>query len=379
MSHIFQKLEIKNPKLKKILTVIGTRPNYIKVTQFEKEFAKHPDLFEHRLLHTGQHFDKVMKDIFFEQLQLKKIDYALDVTHGTPGTQIGEIILKMDEVLRKWQPDLVIVVGDVNSTLAASLAANKANIKLAHVESGLRSFDLQMPEEYNRTITDFLADILFVTEKNGEKNLLREGKKPDQIFFVGNTMIDTLLAFDSQFDSWPIMKSLDVNEGEYVLMTMHRPSNVDDEQQLKKVWEVIQLIAEKFKVVFPIHPRTRKNISKFNLEQKFSSIKNLMLTGPHDYFSFQKLIKHASFVLTDSGGIQEETTFRKVPCLTLRENTERPSTVELGTNELIPFDLSVIGEKISSIENGTFKKGAIPPMWDGHATERIVEVLKEVL
>jgi UDP-N-acetylglucosamine 2-epimerase (non-hydrolysing) len=364
---------------KKILTVIGTRPNYIKVTQFEKEFAKYPDHFEHRLLHTGQHFDKVMKDIFFEQLQLKKIDYALEVTHGTPGTQIGEILLKIDTVLKEWNPDLLIVVGDVNSTLAAAVAANKANVKLAHVEAGLRSFDLQMPEEHNRKLTDLLADILFVTEKNGEENLLREGKDPSQIFFVGNTMIDTLVAFEKDFDQSKILEELSVEDGNYVLITMHRPSNVDATESLKKVFDLIDFIALKNKVVFPIHPRTRNNLSKFGLDNRLQKNKNLILTEPLDYFSFQKLIKHCKFVLTDSGGIQEETTFRKIPCLTLRENTERPSTIELGTNELIPFDLAIITEKIIAIENGTFKKGTIPPLWDGKATERMVKVLKEIL
>ncbi len=364
---------------KKILTVIGTRPNYIKVTQFEKEFAKYPDHYEHRMLHTGQHFDKVMKDIFFEQLELSKIDYSLEVTHGTPAAQIGEIIIKMDEVLKTWNPDLVIVVGDVNSTLAASIATNKAGIKLAHVESGLRSFDLTMPEEYNRKVTDALADILFVTEKSGEENLLREGKDPAQIFFVGNTMIDTLLAFDSKFDDWPIMKSLDVTEGGYVLMTMHRPSNVDDESQLKKMCSIIRMIADKYKVVFPVHPRTRKNISQFKLEESFATIKNLLVPGPLDYFSFQKLIKHAAFVVTDSGGIQEETTFRKIPCLTLRDNTERPVTTELGTNELVPFDTEIIEAKIASLSNKSRKQASIPPLWDGKATERIVAILKDIL
>ena len=365
--------------LRKILTVIGTRPNYIKVTQFDKEFAKYPAHFESRLLHTGQHFDKVMKDIFFEQLQLKKIDYALEVTHGTPGAQIGEIILKMDAVLKEWKPDLVIVVGDVNSTLAAAVAANKANIKLAHVEAGLRSFDLQMPEEHNRKVTDLLADILFITEKKGEENLLREGKNPSQIFFTGNTMIDTLVAFEKHFDQSKILEQLSVEEGNYVLITMHRPSNVDTTESLKKVFDLIDFIATKNKVVFPIHPRTRNNLLKFGFDDRLQKKPNLILTEPLDYFSFQKLIKHCRFVVTDSGGIQEETTFRKIPCLTLRENTERPSTIELGTNELIPFDLSVIAQKISSIENGTFRKGTIPPLWDGRATERMVKVLKEIL
>ncbi|MCY7410668.1 MAG: UDP-N-acetylglucosamine 2-epimerase (non-hydrolyzing) [Chitinophagales bacterium] len=364
---------------KKILTVIGTRPNYIKITQFEKEFAKYPDHFEYRLLHTGQHFDKTMKDIFFQQLQIHKIDYGLEVNHGTPTKQIGEIMMKIDEVLQEWKPDLVIVVGDVNSTLAAAIAANKANIKLAHIESGLRSNDRTMPEEFNRIITDELADFLFVTEKSGSENLLSEGKKHEQIFFVGNTMIDTLIAFDSQFDQSPIMQTLGVNEKDYVLMTMHRPSNVDDAAQLKKVIETMQLIAAQLKIVFPIHPRTKKNIEHFGLNDSFSQIKNLILTEPLDYFSFQKLIKHAAFVVTDSGGIQEETTYRKIPCLTLRENTERPSTVEIGSNELLPFDLNIIKEKVDAIVNGSFKKGNIPPLWDGKATQRIVEVLKEKL
>lgn len=364
---------------KKILTVLGTRPNYIKVTQFEKAFSKYPNYFEHRMLHTGQHFDKVMKDIFFEQLQIKKIDYGLDVTHGTPGAQIGEIIIKMDAVLKKWKPDLVMVVGDVNSSLAAAVAANKAGIKLAHIESGLRSFDLQMPEEYNRMVTDVLADILFVTEKSGKENLLHEGKNPKQIFFVGNTMIDTLVAFDPKFDEAPIMEWLSIKDHPYALMTMHRPSNVDTMESLVKVLDVVDFITKKYKVIFPIHPRTLNNVKKFKLIKRMESNARLIPTGPLDYFSFQKLIKHAAFILTDSGGIQEESTFRKIPCLTLRENTERPSTVELGTNELIAFDLKVIAEKISAIENKTFKKGTIPPLWDGKATERIVEVLKKIL
>ena len=347
---------------KKILTVIGTRPNYIKVTQFDNAFSKYPNYFEHRMLHTGQHFDKVMKDIFFEQLHLKKADYALEVTHGTPGAQIGEIILKMDAVLKKWKPDLVMVVGDVNSSLAAAITANKANIKLAHIESGLRSFDLQMPEEYNRMVTDLLADILFVTEKKGKENLLLEGKKPKQIFFVGNTMIDTLMAFDSKFDEAPIMEWLRITDHPYVLMTMHRPSNVDTQESLVKVLDLVDFISKKYKVVFPIHPRTLNNVKKFKMIKRIEGNPRLVPTGPLDYFSFQKLIKHAAFILTDSGGIQEESTFRKIPCLTLRENTERPSTVELGTNELIAFDLPIIAEKIAAIENNTYKKGTIPPL-----------------
>lgn len=360
---------------KKILTVIGTRPNYIKVTQFEKEFSKYPDQFEYRLLHTGQHYDRNMRDIFFEQLKLNKIDYALGITHGTPGAQIGEIISKMDAVVHEWKPDLIIVVGDVNSTLAASIVANKSNTKLAHVESGLRSRDLQMPEEWNRLVTDQLADFLFVTEQSGKENLLAEGKKEEQIFFVGNTMIDTLVAFESDIDASPVLNKMNLSPESYVLMTIHRPSNVDQPESLKKLADLIQFVSYNYQIVFPIHPRSMNNIKKFGLEKSFTENKNLLLTEPLDYLAFQKLIKHCKLVITDSGGIQEETTFRRIPCLTLRENTERPITIELGTNELIPFDLAVIEQKISSIEKGTFKKGTVPPLWDGKATERI---LKEI-
>ncbi|MBX7139509.1 MAG: UDP-N-acetylglucosamine 2-epimerase (non-hydrolyzing) [Chitinophagales bacterium] len=360
---------------KKILTVIGTRPNYIKVTQFEKEFSKYPDQFEYRLLHTGQHYDRNMRDIFFEQLKLHKIDYALGITHGTPGAQIGEIISKMDAVVHEWKPDLIIVVGDVNSTLAASIVANKSNTKLAHVESGLRSRDLQMPEEWNRLVTDQLADFLFVTEQSGKENLLAEGKKEEQIFFVGNTMIDTLVAFESDIDASPVLNKMNLSPESYVLMTIHRPSNVDQPESLKKLADLIQFVSSNYQIVFPIHPRSMNNIKKFGLEKSFTENKNLLLTEPLDYLAFQKLIKHCKLVITDSGGIQEETTFRRIPCLTLRENTERPITIELGTNELIPFDLAVIEQKISSIEKGTFKKGTVPPLWDGKATERI---LKEI-
>lgn len=364
---------------KKILTVIGTRPNYIKVTQFEKEFSKFPDEFEYRLLHTGQHYDRNMRDIFFEQLKLNKVDYALGINRGTPGAQVGEIIMKMDTVLQEWKPDILIVVGDVNSTLAASVAANKANVKLAHVESGLRSHDPAMPEEWNRLVTDQLANILFVTEKSGKENLLKEGKKEEQIFFVGNTMIDTLVAFEDDIESSDVLKKLKLDANTYVLMTIHRPSNVDQQNSLKKLADLIQFVSAKYKVVFPIHPRSMKNIEKFGMKKMFSENKNLLLIEPLDYLSFQKLIKHCKLVITDSGGIQEETTFRQIPCLTLRENTERPITIELGSNELIPFELSVLEEKISSIENGSFKKGTIPPLWDGKATERIVGVLRGIL
>jgi UDP-N-acetylglucosamine 2-epimerase (non-hydrolysing) len=364
---------------KRILTVIGARPNFIKISQFSREFARYPDIFEHRLLHTGQHYDRMMKDIFFTQLNFPEINYVLQVSTGSSVLQIGEIIIKMHDVFNQWKPDLVMVVGDVNSTLAAAIAAYKSNVKIAHVESGLRSFDRSMPEELNRIITDQLADILFVTEKSGKENLLHEGKKEEQIFFVGNTMIDTLVAFENEIEESPVLQNLGIDDQKYVLVTLHRPSNVDADESLKKIADLLDFMSINYKVVFPVHPRTWKNLGRTGLDTRLKNNKEIILTDPLDYFAFQKLIKHCTFVLTDSGGIQEETTFRRKPCLTLRENTERPITIEVGTNELIPFDLSVIQQKIAAIETRTFKQGSIPPLWDGKATSRIAEVLKSIL
>lgn len=361
---------------KKILTVVGTRPNFIKITQFEKVFAQYPEEFEHKLLHTGQHYDKAMSQVFFEQLKLREPDYYLGISGGNIGGQMGRIMQELAEVLADWKPDLVIVVGDVNSTLAAALTANKLGIKIAHLESGLRSFDRGMPEEINRILTDEITDIFFITEKSGEEHLLNAGKKAEQLHFVGNTMIDTLVAFEDAIEASPILDKLGVASKPYVLMTMHRPANVDFESELKKMIEVVKYICKHYTLVFPIHPRTKNRLHQFGLWNGFDTIENMILSGPLDYLAFQKLISHAAFVLTDSGGIQEETTFRRVPCLTLRPNTERPSTIDLGTNELVPFDLEILEGYINSIQDGSYKKGSIPPLWDGKATARIVEILR---
>ncbi len=362
---------------KKILTVVGARPNFIKITQFEKVFNKYPEEFEFRLLHTGQHFDDNMSKVFFRQLKVKEPDYYLNIHGGSPAQQVGRIIVAMDEILQEFQPDLVVVVGDVNSTLAASIAANKLRIKVAHVESGLRSFDKGMPEEHNRILTDAITDILLVTEESGRKHLLEEGKPPSKIHFVGNTMIDTLVAFDAEIQASTILEDLGVAPQSYVLITMHRPATVDHKEGLLKLLAILKMVAAKYKVVFPVHPRTAKRLKAHDLYEEMEAIPNIALSGPMDYLAFQKLIANAKFLLTDSGGIQEETTFRQIPCLTLRPNTERPSTVDLGTNELITFDLDLIAEKVASIEAGTFKPNhQIPPFWDGKATERIVEVFR---
>lgn len=362
---------------KKILVVVGTRPNFIKVTQFRRVAASLPQ-FELKLLHTGQHYDGKMADVFFEQFGLVP-DYFLDVPPGSPNQQIAEIMLRLEQTLNDYRPDLLVVVGDVNSTLAAALTANKLGIRLAHVESGLRSFDRTMPEEFNRLLTDELSDLLFVTEQSGLSNLAHEEKAESRIHFVGNTMIDTLVAFTPQIDASPVLEELGLSPRAFVLMTMHRPATVDSKEGLEKLLALVNETTVNYDLVFPIHPRTVKNLQAFGMEAAFRNNQRLKLTEPLDYFAFQKLVKNSRFILTDSGGIQEESTFLQVPCLTLRPNTERPVTVTLGTNELLPFELDTVRRRIAAIENGSFKKGTIPPLWDGKATERIFAVLSKEL
>lgn len=360
--------------MKKILIVVGTRPNFIKVTQFKALSQKFSNL-EIKIVHTGQHYDDKMADIFFKQFKLTP-DYFLNIANGSPNSQIAEIMIKLEQLINtEYKPDLLIVVGDVNSTLAGAVTANKMGIKLAHIESGLRSFDLTMPEEHNRIVTDKLADLFFVTEPSGFENLRNEGIPEDKILYSGNTMIDTLVAFNNEIEQSGIIERLLLSDHKYVLMTMHRPATVDHEEGLKKLNELVQGLLQNYKVVFPIHPRTLKRLEEFGLKQEFTGNKNLILTDPLDYFAFQKLIKYSKFIVTDSGGIQEESTFVGIPCLTLRPNTERPATVTEGTNTLIPFDLEKIRQYISQIENGNYKKGAIPKFWDGNSTKRILEFL----
>jgi len=362
---------------KKILIVVGTRPNFIKVTRFSFLLKNYPEI-ECKIVHTGQHFDDKMSSVFFEQFNLTP-DVFLNIAHGTPIAQIAEIMQRLEKIIEEYKPDVIIVPGDVNSTLATAITANKMNVRLAHLESGLRSYDNTMPEEHNRVLTDAVADYFFVTEQSGYDNLVREGRSKEKIFFVGNTMIDTMVAYEKQIDSSDILDKLNISSEKFVLMTIHRPANVDVIEGLKKLSDLIVHITKKYKLVFPVHPRTLKNMEKHGLYDAIKGNSNLIFTEPLDYFSFQKLTKSCSFILTDSGGIQEESTFLKIPCLTLRPNTERPVTVDIGTNELIPFDIDIIQKKIESIENGTYKKGTIPPMWDGKATERIVKILSEIL
>ena len=360
----------------KIYILIGTRPNFIKVTQFRRVVAEKYPTSTIKFIHTGQHYDEKMADVFFRQFNLIP-DYFLNITQGSPNTQIADILLKLESLMTEiGKPDWLLVPGDVNSTLAGALFANKMGIKLGHIEAGLRSFDRTMPEEFNRLVADELSDLFFITEPSGTKHLLNEGKPSDQIKYVGNTMIDTMVAFEKEIDESDIQTKLSIQNHPFVLMTMHRPATVDNKNELLKLIELINYVSENYFVVFPVHPRTLKNAKEFGIYEQFETNKRLLFTEPLDYFAFQNLVKNCSFILTDSGGIQEESTFRQKPCLTLRPNTERPVTVDIGSNTLLPFDLDLLKEYMSQIRNGTYKKGAIPEYWDGKATERI---LKELL
>ena len=362
---------------KKILIVVGTRPNFIKVTRFKQLAAEYQNI-EIKIIHTGQHYDTKMADVFFDQFNLVP-DFFLNIQGGSVNTQMAEIMLGLEKVSNDYKPDLIMVVGDVNSTLAAALTANKLGVKIAHLESGLRSADRTMPEEINRILTDEITDYFFVTEQSGWDNLVKEGKSQEQLFFVGNTMIDTMIAFESKILSNDVLTRYQLEKDKFILMTIHRPATVDYKDELIKLIELIEVINKTYKIIFPIHPRTINNLKKFNLYDRINHISNLILLEPLDYFSFQKLIASCKFIITDSGGIQEESTFRLKPCITLRPNTERPSTVTVGSNILLPFDNHLIMKTIEEINNGEYKKGTIPPLWDGKSTERILAVLDKLL
>ncbi len=360
--------------MRKIYILIGTRPNFIKVTRFKEVARQYPDVSV-SLIHTGQHYDEKMADVFFKQFNLKP-DYFLNIKPASANKQIAEILVKLEDLIEKiGKPGLLLVPGDVNSTLAGALFANKHGITLGHIEAGLRSFDRSMPEEINRILTDELSDYYFVTEPSGLKHLSEEKRKKSAIHYVGNTMIDTMMAYEKEIEASRVLNDLKIGAHPFVLMTMHRPATVDHRDQLLKLIELIEFVSEKYKVVFPIHPRTIKCAKEFELYERLVGNPQLISTEPLDYFAFQKLIKTCAFIITDSGGIQEESTFRKKPCLTIRPNTERPVTVDEGTNTLLSFDLDVLKSYIQEIEEKTYKKGQIPQLWDGKATERILQAL----
>lgn len=361
--------------MKKIISVSGARPNFMKVAPLHRAFAKYRNTIRHLIVHTGQHYDETMSDIFFKDLELPKPDHYLGVGSGSHVEQTAAVMVEFEKVLTKENPDHVIVVGDVNSTVACSMVSVKMGISVSHVEAGLRSFDRTMPEEINRILTDAIADHLFVTEESGVKNLKKEGIDESRIHLVGNVMIDSLMFHQAKSRQSKILEQLVLEPKTYTLVTLHRPSNVDSAEGLSRILQIFRRIAGRTKIVFPIHPRTRKTISRYNLEHEVSTIGGLTLIDPVGYLDFHKLMENASLVLTDSGGIQEETTFLGIPCLTLRENTERPITVEIGTNELCGLDVDKVTQRSLDILSGQNKKSNVPFLWDGKSAERIVGII----
>lgn len=359
----------------KIINVVGARPNFMKIAPIIKEMKKHKE-FEHVLLHTGQHYDQEMSKLFFEDLELPAPDIYLGVGSGSHAEQTARIMLEFEKVLLKEKPDLVIVVGDVNSTIACALTAVKLFIPVAHVEAGLRSYDRTMPEEINRTLTDSIADYLFTTCREANKNLLKEGISKEKIHFVGNVMIDSLLSHIGKASHSDILDKLNLQPKEYAALTLHRPSNVDDLETFVEILDALEEIQKRIKIIFPAHPRTTKKIEEFGLIAKIEKMANFKILPPIGYLDFLKLMSEAKFILTDSGGIQEETTILKIPCLTLRKNTERPITVMEGTNIVVGTDKAKIIRESLRIIAGKGKKGRAPELWDGRAAERIVGVLR---
>ncbi|MCS6999780.1 MAG: UDP-N-acetylglucosamine 2-epimerase (non-hydrolyzing) [Candidatus Kapabacteria bacterium] len=362
---------------RRILSVVGARPNFMKVAPIARACTAYAEYIEHAICHTGQHYDYTMSQAFFEDLDLPEPLFYLGVGSGSHAEQTARIMLAFEPICTEWKPDLVIVVGDVNSTIACTLVAVKLGIQTAHVEAGLRSFDRTMPEEINRVATDALCDWLFCTEQSGVDNLLREGASPDRVFFVGNTMIDSLLAAMPKVEACTIRQELGLSRGGYAVVTLHRPSNVDDPIQLAELLEVLSDLSQRMPVVFPVHPRTQSNIEQFGLSARVTKAKQLLLIPPQRYVHFVALVRDAALVLTDSGGIQEETTVLGVPCITLRTTTERPSTIEYGTNVLVPPKRERITAAIEEVLAASPRSHQIPPLWDGHAAERIVRIIAE--
>jgi UDP-N-acetylglucosamine 2-epimerase (non-hydrolysing) len=358
--------------LKKIISVVGARPNFMKVAPLHKEFCKSPAI-DHRIVHTGQHYDANMSKIFFEDLGLPQPDIYLGIGSGSHAVQTARIMIEFEQVIIREKPDLVIVVGDVNSTAACSFVCSKLGVKVAHVEAGLRSFDRTMPEEINRLVTDAIADYLFVSEPSGVENLKKEGVPEEKIFFTGNVMIDSLIAFLPKARTSVIHRDLSVQHNTYALVTLHRPSNVDRKESLEPLVGLLQQIAGKLPVVFPVHPRTRKMMEEHQLLSVLTESNHIRLCEPLGYLDFLALLASAKLVITDSGGIQEETTYLGIPCLTMRENTERPVTVTHGTNQLMGNDYGLVIKETEKIAKGDFKHGTIPELWDGNAAGRIVQ------
>ena len=354
----------------KITAVVGARPNFMKIAPLFWEIQRRQGIHAY-LVHTGQHYDRQMSQLFFEELRIPRPDVDLGVGSGSHAVQTAEIIRRFEPVVLEQKPDVVLVVGDVNSTIACSLTAVKLGVPVAHVEAGLRSFDRTMPEEINRILTDAISHWLFVSEPSGMENLRREGIPPERSFLVGNVMIDTLLACRDRSARSPILEQLRLRERGYGVLTLHRPANVDDPAVFVGIWRAIARLQEELPIVFPVHPRTRRVVLECGGE-----LPNLRLTDPLGYLDFLKLTSHARLVLTDSGGIQEETTVLGVPCLTMRNNTERPATVSQGTNRLVGMDAERIIAAGLHVLASPRSTGRMPELWDGQAAKRILDILQ---
>ena len=332
--------------------------------------------FKTLLVHTGQHYDEEMSTLFFNELNIPKPDINLEVGSGSHAVQTANIMMRFEPVMVDFKPDYVLVVGDVNSTIACGLVAVKLGVRLIHVEAGLRSFDRSMPEEINRILTDSISDLLFVSEPSGIENLKNEGVDLEKAHFVGNVMIDSLLANREKAQQSDILKRFDLRRKEYGVITLHRPGNVDVKETFLEIFCAFEKIETELKLIFPIHPRTRKNIKPMGLNDRINAMKNLILLDPVGYLDFLRLISDAALVITDSGGIQEETTILGVPCMTLRENTERPVTISKGTNRLVKLNTKDILKKFRGImKEGANSKYGVPDLWDGKAAERIAEII----
>ena len=356
--------------------IAGARPNFMKIAPIIKAIKNARDKgenIEYRLIHTGQHYDRNMSGSFFEELNIPDPDINLGVGSGTQAVQAGRIMMAYEEVLLDKPSDLCMVVGDVTSTMACSIAAKKLGIKIAHVEGGIRSFDLTMPEEINRMVTDAITDYFFTTSEVANKNLKKEGHGHDKIYFVGNTMIDTLMANQDRLKKPDFWDKLGLEKKKYIVMTLHRPANVDEEQQLKSLMDEIIVNSHDMPIIFPVHPRTAKILKNLDIDAP-----NLYYAEPMGYLEFNYLVRDAFAVITDSGGITEETTVMGVPCMTLRDNTERPETITVGTNELVGTNPDNIKPFMDKLFDGQWKKGDIPPLWDGKTAGRIVQLLIEM-
>ncbi len=362
----------------KIINVAGARPNFMKIAPLMEAF-KNKDGIDPMLVHTGQHYDEKMSDLFFHQLGIPEPDINLEIGSASHAVQTAEIMKAFEQAVLQEKPDAVLVVGDVNSTIGCGIVAVKLGIPLIHVEAGLRSFDRAMPEEVNRVLTDCISDLLFCTEQSGLDNLKNEGVSEDKVFLVGNVMIDSLLKNKSKADESKILDELNIEQGNYAALTLHRPSNVDDPVVLGRLLDALEVIQKDIPIIFPIHPRTRKNIPNLGLADKVEGMKNLKLIDPVGYLDFLKLTSSAKLVLTDSGGIQEETTILKVPCITMRENTERPITADVGSNTVVGTDPEKIVATYRMIMDGKAREPQIPPLWDGKAAQRIAEIIAEKL